>query len=92
MNLVCLILTKIQKCISFQSPVYRQLLLCSSLVAAKAALLAATLEFLRLARGAHRFPEDAEAFGGSVVSSDSAVNRLEAALAQVEVNINSVHI
>merc|ERR1711971_336859 len=65
-----------------QSPVYRQLVLCSSLVATKAAILAATLEFLRLARGAHRFREDAEVFGGSVVSTDSAVSRLEAALAQ----------
>merc|ERR1712083_483518 len=65
-----------------QSPVYRQLLLCSSLVATKAAIISATLEFLRLARGAHRFREDAEAFGGSVVSSDSAVTRLEVALAQ----------
>ena len=74
-----------------QSPVYRQLLISSSLIATKAAILAATLEFLRLARGAHRFPEDAEAFGGSTVSSDAAVNRLEAALAQVKVNINSAH-
>ena len=77
---ISIVFTKIQK---FQSPVYRQLVLCSTLVATKAAILAATLEFLRLARGAHRFPEDAEVFGGSVVSSDSAVSRLEAALAQV---------
>ena len=72
-----------------QSPVYRQFLLCSSLVATKAAIISATLEFLRLARGVHRFREDAEAFGGSVVSSDSAVTRLEVALAQVELNLYS---
>ena len=68
-----------------QSPVYRQLLIYSSLAATKAVILSATLEFLRLARGGHRFAEDAEAFGGSTISTDAAVNRLEAALAQVKV-------
>ena len=85
MNPVCIVFTKIQNYI--QSPVYRQLVLCSSLVATKSAILAATLEFLRLARGAHRFREDAEVFGGSVVSTDSAVSRLEAALAQVPLSL-----
>ena len=75
-----------------QSPVYRQLLLYSSLVATKAAVLAATLEFLRLARGGHRFLEDAEAFGGNTISSDAAVNRLEAALAQVKATLNVDHV
>ena len=73
-----------------QSPVYRQLLLYSSLVATKAAILAAAHEFLRLARGIHRFPEDAEAFGG--ISSDAAVNRLEAALTQVKATLNVDHV
>ena len=68
-----------------QSPVYRQLLIYSSLAATKAVILSATLEFLRLASGGQRFAEDAEAFGGSTISTDAAVNRLEAALAQVKV-------
>ena len=66
-----------------QSPVFRQFLLCSSLVASKATILAAIIEFLRLARGSHRFPEDATAFGGSTISSDTSVQRLEVALVQV---------
>ena len=66
-----------------QSPVFRQFLLCSSLVASKATILAAIIEFLRLARGSHRFPEDAAAFGGATISSDTSVQRLEVALVQV---------
>ena len=66
-----------------QSPVFRQFLLCSSLVASKATVLAAIIEFLRLARGSHRFPEDATAFGGATISSDTSLQRLEVALVQV---------
>ena len=53
------------------------------MVASKATILAAIIEFLRLARGSHRFPEDATAFGGSTISSDTSVQRLEVALVQV---------
>ena len=67
--------------LTLQSPAYRHLLLASSLVAAKASLLAATVQLLRLARGAHNLPEDAAALGGSV-AEDALVRRVEAALEQ----------
>jgi hypothetical protein len=55
-----------------ESPVFRHLLLCSSLVAAKAALLAAALQLLRLGRGPGLAPQEGERRVEAALAGDSA--------------------